>query len=367
MRQYREIREAVRKERLAIIRQRAALDIASQAVAVVAVFATLAYIANQTLLGSITLGSMVMYFGAVQQGQSFLSSFLSNLARLYESNLFLTNLHEFLQIEPKVREPAAPQEVPRPIMEGISFENVSFSFPNTSTQVLKDINLRIGPGQIVALVGENGSGKSTLVKLLCRLYDPQEGRIALDGIDLRDFNTVDLRREISIIFQDYARYNLTASENIWLGNTERLPEMNKIRAAAECSGAHEFISDLDRKYDTVLGKWFEDGAELSVGEWQKVALARAFLRDAQIIVLDEPTSSLDPRAEDEVIRKFYRLAQGKMAIIISHRLSTVTTADCIYFLKEGRIVENGTHQVLMDLGGEYARLFEVQARHYRCT
>ena len=321
MRQYRDIREVVRKERLAIIYQRSALDLLSQAVALTAVFASLAFIANQALLGSITLGSMVMYFGAVQQGQSFLSSFLSNLARLYESNLFLTNLHEFLQLEPKVKEPGAPEKVPRPILQGISFDNVSFSFPGTSSLVLQNINLQIGPGQMVALVGENGSGKSTLIKLLCRLYDPNEGRISLDGIDLRDFNTIDLRREISIIFQDYARYNLTASENIRLGNARMPPEKEKIMAAAECSGAHEFISILERKYETVLGKWFEDGTELSVGEWQKVALARAFLRDSQIIALDEPTSSLDPRAEDEVIRKFRRLAEGKMAIIISHRLS----------------------------------------------
>ena len=365
MRQYREIRAVVRKERLAIVFQRSALDLLSQAVALTAVFASLAYIANQALLGSITLGSMVMYFAAVQQGQSFLSSFMSNLAKLYESNLFLTNLHEFLQLEPKVREPAQPQKVPCPIVQGISFESVSFGFPGTGPLVLKNINLHIDPCQTVALVGENGSGKSTLIKLLCRLYDPLEGRISLDGIDLRDFNTIDLRREISIIFQDYARYNLTANENIWLGNAQNPLEEEKILAAAECSGAHEFISGLDKRYETVLGKWFDDGTELSVGQWQKVALARAFLRDSQIIVLDEPTSSLDPRAEDGVIRKFRRLAKGRMAIIISHRLSTVTSADCIYFLKEGSIVESGTHQKLIDLGGEYARLFEIQARHYR--
>jgi len=365
MRQYREIREVVRKERLAIIYRRSALDLASQAVALIAVFASLAFVANQALLGSITLGSMVMYFGAVQQSQSFLSSFLNNLAKLYESNLFLTNLHEFLQLEPKVREPSHPKKVPHPIRQGISFENVSFGFPGTGPLVLKNINLQIGPGQTVALVGENGSGKSTLIKLLCRLYDPQEGRIALDGIDLRDFNTVDLRREMSIIFQDYARYNLTASENIRLGNAHAPPAKEKIMAAAECSGAHEFIFGLDKKYETVLGKWFDEGTELSVGQWQKVALARAFLRDSQIIVLDEPTSSLDPRAEDGVIRRFRRLAEGKNAIIISHRLSTVTLADCIYFLKDGRIVESGTHQKLMEQCGEYARLFEIQARHYR--
>jgi ATP-binding cassette, subfamily B, bacterial len=233
------------------------------------------------------------------------------------------------------------------------------------TQALRDCSFSIHAGQVQAIVGENGSGKSTLVKLLCRLYDPREGEISLDGIDLKDFNTVDLRKEISIIFQDYARYNLTVSENIWLGNPEHPAEEEKICRAAECSGADEFVSDLKNGYDTVLGKWFEEGVELSVGEWQKVALARAFLRDSQIIILDEPTSSLDPRAEDEVIKKFRRLADGKMAIIISHRLSTATMADCIYFLKDGKIVEHGTHKMLMDSGGEYAQMFEIQARHYR--
>lgn len=365
MRQYREIREVVRKERLAIIYRRSALDFVSQAIALTAVFASLAFIANQALAGIITMGSMVMYFGAVQQGQSFLSSFMSNLARLYESNLFLTNLHEFLQLKPKVTQPSHPKKVPCPIKQGICFENVSFGFPGTNSLVLKNVNIRIKPGQLVALVGENGSGKSTLIKLLCRLYDPQEGRISLDGIDLKDFNTVDLRREMSIIFQDYARYNLTAGENIWLGNAHSPPAEEKIMAAAQCSGADEFISGMENKYETVLGKWFDNGTELSVGEWQKVALARAFLRNCQIIVLDEPTSSLDPRAEDGVIRKFHLLAEGKSAIIISHRLSTVTSADCIYFLKDGRIVESGSHQKLMEQCGEYARLFEIQARHYR--
>lgn len=365
MRQYHDLRKEIRVERQALVSRRSAADLASQAIALIAVFGSLALIARQTLLGAITLGSMVMYFGAVQQGQSFLGSFLTNLVKIYESNLFLTNLHEFLELEPRVREPVNPRKIPHPIEQGIFFENVSFRYPGSKSSVLEDVSLQIRPGQVVALVGENGSGKSTLIKLLCRLYDPQKGRICLDGIDLRDFNTFDLRREISGIFQDYARYNLTARENIWLGNVEGPVEEEKIRGAAERSGADEFISCLDDGYNTVLGKCFEEGTELSVGEWQKVALARAFLRDSQIIVLDEPTSSLDPRAEDEVIKKFRRLAEGRMAIIISHRLSTVTLADCIYFLKNGKIAESGTHQELMDLGGEYARLFEIQAKHYR--
>ncbi|MGA9098077.1 MAG: ABC transporter ATP-binding protein [Methanotrichaceae archaeon] len=365
MRQYHELHEEIRKTRLSLVSRRSVADLASQTISLIAVFGSLAFIARQTLLGTITLGSMVMYFGAIQQGQAFLSNFLTNMAKIYESNLFLTNLREFLELEPRIRESTNPMKVPNPVKHGIFFEHVSFSYPGSRSLVLKDVNLHIRPSQIVALVGENGSGKSSLIKLLCRLYDPLDGRICLDGIDLRDFNTFDLRKGISVIFQDYARYNLTARENIQLGNAEGPVDEKKIWSAAERSGADEFISCLEDGYNTTLGKWFEEGTELSVGEWQKVALARAFLRDSQIIILDEPTSSLDPRAEDEVIEKFRSLAEGRMAMIISHRLSTVTKADCIFFLKDGRITESGTHKELMNLGGEYARLFEIQARHYR--
>jgi ATP-binding cassette subfamily B protein len=221
------------------------------------------------------------------------------------------------------------------------------------------------PGQVVALVGENGSGKTTLIKLLCRLYDPVGGRIAIDGIDLGKFRTSDLRREISGIFQDYSRYNLTARENIWLGDVHLDPEDPRVVQSSERSGADEVISGLENGYQTVLGKWFDHGAELSVGQWQKVALARAFLRDSQVIILDEPTSSLDARAEEKVFGKFRELAEGRTAILISHRLSTVRSADRIYFLMRGMVAESGTHEELMNLGGDYAKLFETQARHYR--
>ncbi len=286
------------------------------------------------------------------------------MAGLYEDNLFLTYLHEFLDLEPKVKELPDPRPVPRTIKTGIAFVHVGFGYPDTATtvKVLEDVSLEIKPGQIVALVGENGSGKTTLIKLLCRLYDPQEGMITLDGTDLRAFNISELRREMSVIFQDYVRYDLTARENIWLGNVD--VDMDKVVRAAGISGADGVINRLDKGYDTVLGRRFEDGAELSVGEWQKVALARAFVRDSQVIVLDEPTSSLDPKAEDEVFRKFRQLVEGRMGIIISHRLSAVRMANLIYFLWDGRIVERGTHEELMDCHGEYAELFEIQARHY---
>jgi len=365
MKQYRELRQRLRKEKLALTARRSEADLVAQVFSVAAVFGSLGIIAIQAVQGVITLGSLVMYFGAFQQGQTFLSSLFASLSGLYEDCLFLSTLHQFLDLEPKVREPDSPTPVPRPMKEGISFQGISFSYPGSNARVLEEVDIDIKPGQVVALVGENGSGKTTLIKLLCRLYDPVGGRIAIDGIDLRKFRTSDLRREISGIFQDYSRYNLTARENIWLGDVHLDPEDERIVQSSQLSGADEVISQLENGYQTVLGRWFDHGAELSVGQWQKVALARAFLRDSQIIILDEPTSSLDARAEEEVFGKFRELAEGRTAILISHRLSTVRTADRIFFLQRGRVAERGSHEELMNLGGSYAKLFETQARHYR--
>jgi len=363
---YRDLREQIRKQRLTLVFGQSVEESASQAIGLAVVFGILAFIAQQAFNGIITIGDMLMYFGAVKQGQSFLSSFLGNLVGLSENNLFLTVFFEFLDLKPKVEEPSNPISFPRPIKSGIRLEHVGFSYPNTSTMVLKDIDLEILPGQIVALVGKNGSGKTTLIKLLCRLYDPREGTIKIDGIDIRNFGTYDLRQEISAVLQDYTNYNFLARENIWLGNVNMPEDMNHIVRAAECSGIDEVIKRLAKGYDTFLGRVFEkDGAELSMGEWQKVALARAFFRDSQVIILDEPTSSLDAKAEEEVFDRFKQLAVGKMAVIISHRLSSVTMADRIYYIKEGRVTEQGTHRQLMDLGKEYAQLFEIQAKHYR--
>jgi ATP-binding cassette subfamily B protein len=315
--------------------------------------------------GIITLGDMVMYFQAFQRGLNYLRGALSGVANLYENNLFLSNLYEFLDIEPKIEEPLHPVSVPRPIKKGLIFKNVSFKYPSGNGNVLKDISLSIAPGEVVALVGENGSGKTTFVKLLCRLYDPDQGTIALDDIDLRCFETLALRNEISVIFQDYAKYHQTARENIWFGNIALPPEHKNIEKAAIHAGADELITKLPKAYETTLGKWFEDGEELSIGQWQKMALARAFLRNAQIIVLDEPTSALDVKSESEVFKNFRHLLNGRSAILISHRFSTVKMADRIFVFDAGRIKENGTHEQLMHLGGKYAYYFEKQAQHYR--
>jgi len=365
IRRFRDLRRHLRRERLGLTTRRSMAEFGAQTLTTLMVFGSYGFIAYRTVQGNITVGDFVMYFQAFQRGQGHLRNMLSSLADLYEDNLFLRNLYEFLDLEPQVTEPAQPQPVPRPMQAGIVFNRLSFQYPSGTCQVLKDISLTIRPGEIVALVGENGSGKTTLSKLLCRLYDPTEGAITLDGTDLRRFETATLRRQISVIFQDYARYHLTARENIWLGNTHLVPNDERIVAAAQESGADEVVRGLPRGYETTLGKQFSDGAELSIGEWQRIALARAFLRDSQIIVLDEPTSALDARTEYEVFQGFRQLAGGRTAILISHRFSTVKMADRICVLNDGRIVENGSHDELIGRGGTYARLFEIQAQSYR--
>jgi ATP-binding cassette subfamily B protein len=365
MDRFSDLRKKLRGEKLEITRKRSVADLIAQTSATLAVFGSFGFIAYRAVHGAITLGDMVMYFQAFQRGLGFLREMLSGIANLYEDNLFLFNLFEFLDLKPKVEEPLHPQSVPRPMQRGVVFDHVSFHYPTGNRKVLQDISLSIKPGEVVALVGENGSGKTTLIKLLCRLYDPISGSITMDGIDLRQFETKALRHEISIIFQDYVHYHMTARENIWFGNIDLLPEHNRIAASAKHAGIDDMITNLPKGYETILGKWFEEGEELSIGEWQKVALARAFLRNAQIIVLDEPTSAMDAKSEYQVFKRFHQLLESRAAILISHRFSTVRMADHIFVFDGGRIVENGSHQDLIKIGGKYANLFEKQAQHYR--
>lgn len=362
---FRDLRQELRQSRLALFRRRSLLDFFVQGAATAAIFGALAFIACQAITGTITIGGMVMYFQGFQSGFGFLQAILRGLAGLYEDSLFLANFYRFLDLKPAIQAPPRPEPVPKALRRGIVFQQVNFTYPGNSKPVLEEINLTIEPDRIIALVGENGSGKTTLIKLLCRLYDPGAGKITVDGIDLRRLDPICWRREISVIFQDYVRYHLKAWENIWLGNAQEEPDQARIVAAARLSGADPAIRRLPLEYDTVLGRWFQDGHELSSGEWQKVALARSFLHDAPIIVLDEPTSSLDALAEADLFRKFRRLVQGRSAVLISHRFSTVQMADYIYVLDKGRIIEHGPHLELLARAGHYARLYKAQAEHYQ--
>ncbi|HHE46905.1 MAG TPA: ABC transporter ATP-binding protein [Bacteroidetes bacterium] len=361
---YNGLRVTLRGERLQIARRRSISEMITQGAGALALFGSYTFIAIRAVQGMITLGDLVMYFQAFQRGLSSIRNVLGGLAGLYENNLFLSNLYEFLDLEAKVTERLDAKPVPRPLQAGIVVNNVCFRYPGSEKKALDDVNLTLGKGEIIALVGENGSGKTTLIKLLCRLYDPTEGAIYLDGEELGHYRISDLRREISVLFQDYSHYQLTARENIWFGNTRVPSEPESIAKAAEQAGVDDTLRQLPKGYETILGKWFEGGVELSIGEWQKVALARAFLRDSQIIVLDEPTSSMDAKTEFEVFEGFRRILRDRSAIIISHRFSTVRNADRIYVFDKGGIVESGTHDELIQLEGRYATMYTFQAQCY---
>ncbi len=362
---FRALRERIRHERFRLALKSTAAELAPQALATLAIFGVAAFLAQQTLAGALTLGAMVMYWQAFQRGQGNFRDLLHAAANLYQDNLFLANLYEFLDLKPALAAPSRPRPLPRPVTAGLELHHVSFRYPGAAQDALHDLNLCLRPGEIIALVGENGSGKSTLLKLLCRLYDPTAGRLTLDGVDLREFDPADWRREIGIIFQDHVHYNLTAQENIWLGEITLAADHPRLAAAAQQTGADRVIAKLPAGYASLLGKWFEDGEELSLGEWQKIALSRACLRQKQFLFLDEPTSSLDAGAEAEFFARLRTIAAGRITVLISHRLSTARLADRICVLAAGRIVASGTHAQLLAQAGRYAELFETQARPYR--
>lgn len=328
-------------------------------------YTAFALVVYWTVMGSMSVGTLTFLLGAIAGASSNVQMMFSTFSGIADQALFLKDLLDFFDHRPTLKIAANPVPAPRPIRSGFEFENVSFTYPGGTKPVLRGLRLHIHVGERIALIGKNGEGKTTIVKLLTRLYDPSEGRILLDGIDLREYDPEDLAREIGIIFQDFVRYEMTASDNIGMGKIGELENLQGIRAAAMQSGADEVIRRFPRGYAQLLGRRFEGGLDLSGGEWQKVALARAYLRDAQVLVLDEPTASLDARAEHEVFQRFAELTQGKTSLLISHRFSTVRMADRILVLEDGTITEEGNHEDLMRLGQRYAEMFELQAASYR--
>lgn len=315
------------------------------------------------MFGHITLGQMTMYLMLFRQGQAAVSAMLSAIGGMYEDNLYLSTLYEYLETPVRVGGGAAVQGPDS--RDGIRFEAVSFTYPGADAPTLHDINLHIRPGESLALVGQNGSGKTTLIKLLTRLYAPDQGRILLDGLDLAQWNENALRQRIGVIFQDFARYQMLVGENVGAGDVTRFEDRERWREASDKGMASAFIDSLPQGFETQLGKWFKDGRELSGGQWQKIALARAFMREqADILVLDEPTAAMDAQAEATIFEHFSAMSSQRIVILISHRFSTVRMAEQIVVIQDGRIIEHGNHAQLLAQAGHYAHLFALQAKGY---
>jgi ATP-binding cassette, subfamily B, bacterial len=352
-------------EDVRLARRRSLISFGLGLLATISYYAAYAWIIFIAVTGAITLGGMTLYLALFRQSQGTVQGLFDNINRLYENGLFMDNLFGFLELAPQMTSGGHTAPLPRTLDRGLEFRSVSFRYPGREDWALRDVSLRIIPGQKVALVGPNGAGKTTLIKLLTRLYDPTEGQILLDGIDLRDFDPDELRKRIGVIFQDFVKYQLTARENIGFGQIDQLDDVERVRVAAERGGADDVVAELPGGMDTMLGRWFQDGNELSGGQWQKIALSRAFMRDGEVLVLDEPTAALDAEREYEIFQRFRELTEGKIAVLISHRFSTVRMADQIVVIEAGRIAERGSHAELVALGGTYARLFEMQAEGYR--
>jgi ATP-binding cassette, subfamily B, bacterial len=330
-----------------------------------AVIIYLTVVGHRSAAGVFTIGVLTFLAGSFRQSRDLIQRVLLSLSQIFEQSLYLDDLFSFLALEPRIRPSAGARAVPNPIRQGFTFENVGFRYPGAEQWAVRGLDFTLAPGERLALVGENGAGKTTLVKLLARLYDPAEGRILLDGVDLREFDLDSLRRNVGVIFQDFVRYDFLLRENIAVGNISRLEDDTRIESAAARSLADSVAARLPGRYGQMLGRRFEGGVDLSGGEWQKVALGRAYMREAQLLILDEPTAALDARAEYEVFLRFSELTQGRMAVLISHRFSTVRMADRILVLRGGELVEQGTHEELLALGGLYSELFQLQAAGYR--
>ena len=362
---FRKLSTRVYEEDVALARRKVTLGSVLSAIGTGGYYSAYVFAVWKTVTGVFSIGTLVLLANAIREASSNLQQTFSTLSTIADQALFLTDLIAFFDMRPTIQLKPNALPAPRPIQRGFEFRNVSFRYPGSSRLVLDGLNFHLRPGERVALIGENGEGKTTIVKLLTRLYDPAEGQVLLDGVDLREYNLEDLYGEIGVIFQDFMRYEMTARENIAVGRIEQKDNLRLIQESAQKSMAEDVVRKLPSGYDQMLGRRFDGGVDLSGGEWQKVALARAYLRDAQVLILDEPTSALDARSEYEVFKRFAELTTGKMALFISHRFSTVRMADRIVVLEKGRIAEEGDHDALTQLGGRYAEMFELQAASYR--
>ncbi|NJL04292.1 MAG: ABC transporter ATP-binding protein [Chloroflexaceae bacterium] len=365
LQRYRETFEYFHNEDVRLAQRRSLMSVLWGLLATASYYIAYMWIIWETIAQRITLGDMTLYLTVFRQSQMTMQGIFGSFGRLFESGLFLNNLFDFLALQPRMAISANPQRVPRPLQHGIELRDVSFRYPDKEEWSLRHINLIIRPNEKLALVGANGAGKTTLIKLLTRLYDPTEGQILLDGVDLREYDLDDLRRTIGVIFQDFVHYHATVSDNIGFGQIEHLGDQQRISSAAIRGGAEPVIAGLPDGYATMLGKWFTEGQELSGGQWQKIALGRAFMREGEVLVLDEPTAALDAEREYEIFQSFRELTAGRIAILISHRFSTVRMADRIVVLENGHLIEMGTHADLLACDGTYARLFNMQAEGYR--
>lgn len=361
---FKEISEKYFKANAKLAISRATWGAVLSAIGTIAYYGAYVFILIQTATSAITLGTLTFLAGSFQRLQNMLQGIMNRFSSIAEQALYLQDLFDFFEIKPQITSSGIGLPITSEIKEGFVFENVSFKYLNSEKWAVRNLSFHLKKGEKMALVGENGAGKTTVVKLLARLYEPTEGRILLDGKDIREYDLTSLRRAIGIIFQDYIRFQMKAAENIAIGNIEQLEERPVIKKAARKSLADAVLEDLPKKYEQVLGKRFADGVELSGGQWQKVALARAYMREAQLLILDEPTAALDARAEHEVFLRFSELIEGKMAVLISHRFSTVRMADRILFLENGMRKEMGSHEELLAKGGKYAELFNLQAKGY---
>ena len=362
--QYHTIRAEFNQESQVLARRQGLAQVTLEIISAVGFYGAYALVLWETIRGLVTIGDLTLYAGTFQQAQTATAGILTTIATLYEFNLYVSQYFEFLDLFPQVISPRRSQPFPAPIRQGLVLQDVYFTYPGSDTPTLKNINLTVGPQECIALVGLNGSGKTTLLKLLTRLYDINRGLIAIDDVPLSAFGLGDLRRNIGVLFQDFARYALTAKDNIGFGNLPSREDDEQVSQAAIAAGATDVITGLSGGYDTVLGKMFTGGVDLSGGQWQKIGLARAFMSAAQVLILDEPTAAVDAIAEHDLFERFRQLTQGKMTFLVSHRFSTVRMADRIVVLENGEIVETGTHEQLMAEPGRYEEMFRLQAESY---